>query len=41
MFSIRVNEARDHLSEQLALVYHNVSPQGLVKERFLGFSQLD
>ncbi|XP_074535563.1 LOW QUALITY PROTEIN: zinc finger MYM-type protein 1-like [Halichoeres trimaculatus] len=41
MFAIMVDEARDHRSEQLALCVRYVSPQGIVKERFLGFSQLD
>uniref|UniRef100_A0A667Y0C5 HAT C-terminal dimerisation domain-containing protein n=1 Tax=Myripristis murdjan TaxID=586833 RepID=A0A667Y0C5_9TELE len=41
MYAIMVDEARDHHTEQLALCVRYVCPQGLVKERFLGFSQLD
>lgn len=37
MYTIVVDETRDHHSEQLALCVWYVGPQGLVKERFLGF----
>ena len=40
MYSLMVVEAKDH-SEQLVLCVWYVSPQGLLKERFLGFSQLE
>ncbi|XP_033997508.1 zinc finger MYM-type protein 1-like [Trematomus bernacchii] len=40
MYSVMVDEARDNHTEQLALCVRYVNPQGSVKERFLGLSQL-
>uniref|UniRef100_A0AAR2JDX2 HAT C-terminal dimerisation domain-containing protein n=1 Tax=Pygocentrus nattereri TaxID=42514 RepID=A0AAR2JDX2_PYGNA len=40
MYSIMVDEARDHHSEQLALCVRYVNSQDMVKERFLGFCKL-
>lgn len=41
MYSIVVDEARDHHSEQLALCVRYIGPKGSVKERSLGFSWIE